>query len=266
MSPWPYPRVLAHRGGGAFAPENTIAAIRVGREYGFRGVEFDVTLSADEQPVLIHDATLDRTTDGSGRVADHGWAELARLDAGSWFSSSFAGEPIPRLAQVVDYCRSHPTWFNAEIKPAPGSERRTGERVATALALAFADRLLRDAAGAGPPDPQVPLLSSFSGEALAGALHAAPQLPRALLCSRIPDDWREQLQQLACVALHCDHRHLDARQVEAIRGAGFWVLCYTVNQPARARELALWGIDALCTDRLDRVGAAFFEGAGGAVK
>jgi len=266
MSPWPYPRVLAHRGGGAFAPENTIAAIRIGHQYGFRGVEFDVTLSADEEPVLIHDATLDRTTDGSGRVADRSWAELAPLDAGSWFSSSFAGEPIPHLARVVDYCRSQPMWINAEIKPAPGAERRTGERVAAALAFAFADRLARDGAGVGPPDPQVPLLSSFSAEALAGALHAAPQLPRALLCSRIPEDWRERLQQLACVALHCDHRHLDARWVETIRGAGFWVLCYTVNERPRARELALWGIDALCTDRLDRVDAAFLDGAGDSLK
>jgi glycerophosphoryl diester phosphodiesterase len=97
-------------------------------------------------------------------------------------------------------------------------------------------------------------------------LHAAPQLPRALLCSRIPADWREQLQQLACVALHCDHRHLDASWVETIRGAGFWVLGYTVNQLPRARELALWGIDALCTDRLDQVDAACFDSAGDAVQ
>src|SRR6267154_2126125 len=104
MSPWPYPRVLAHRGGGAFAPENTIAAIRTGRERGFRGVEFDVTLSADDEPVLMHDPTLDRTTDASGPVAARSWAELARLDAGRWFSPGFAGEPIPRLSDALGYC------------------------------------------------------------------------------------------------------------------------------------------------------------------
>jgi glycerophosphoryl diester phosphodiesterase len=263
MVPWPYPRVLAHRGGGALAPENTIAAIRVGRQHGFRAIEFDVTLCADEEPVLIHDLTLDRTTDGKGRVAEHSAAELARLDAGSWFSSTFAGEPIPRLAQVIDYCRAHQIWFNAEIKPAPGAEQRTGERVAAALALGFADRRtdlpLSHRGTAGQLDPQVPLLSSFSGEALAGALRAAPELPRGLLCSRIPRDWRDQLRHLDCVSLHCDHRYLDAAEVGAIRGAGYWVFCYTVNEVQRARELARWGIDALCTDRLDQVAPGLLD-------
>jgi len=81
-SPWPYPRVLAHRGGGALAPENTLAAIRTGRSRGFVGVEFDVMLCADDEPVLMHDLTLQRTTDGAGPVAQRSWAELARLDAG----------------------------------------------------------------------------------------------------------------------------------------------------------------------------------------
>src|SRR5258708_15038190 len=130
MSPWPYRRVLAHRGGGAFAPENTIAAIRPGRERGFRGVEFDVTLCADGELVLIHDATLDRTTDGTGAVAERSWAELAGLDAGRWFSADFAGERIPRLTEAIGFCPSRQGWVNAEIKPAARAERPTREAAA----------------------------------------------------------------------------------------------------------------------------------------
>ena len=255
MSLWPYPRVLAHRGGGAFAPENTIAAIRTGRERGFRGVEFDVTLCADGELVLIHDATLDRTTDGTGPVAERSWAELAGLDAGRWFSADFAGERIPRLTEAIGFCRSHQVWINAEIKPAAGAERQTGEAVALSVARAFAD-LPHEGSG---PAPQLPLLSSFSVEALAAAREAAPGLPRGLLCRRIAPDWREQLQRLQCVALHCDHRSLDATAIHEVRSAGYWLFCYTVNDQHRANQLARWGIDALCTDRLDRIEPALLD-------
>jgi glycerophosphoryl diester phosphodiesterase len=250
--PWPYPRVLAHRGGGAFAPENTIAAIRIGHERGFRGVEFDVMLSADGEAVLMHDATLDRTTDATGPVAERSWDELARLDAGRWFAPDFAGERIPRLSDAIAFCRSHQVWINAEIKPGPGAEHQTGREVARVIAREFAD-LVQPGGGVAPPHPQLPLLSSFSVEALAAAHDAEPGLPRGLLCDRIPDDWRQQLERLQCVALHCNHRYLDARAIGAIRDAGYWLFAYTVNEHRRAAQLAQWGLDALCTDRLDRI-------------
>lgn len=249
---WPYPRVLAHRGGGAFAPENTIAAIRAGRSRGFCGAEFDVTLSADGEAVLIHDLTLDRTTDGRGPVAGRSWDELQRLDAGAWFGPGFAGERIPSLTQAIECCRAEGVWINAEIKPASAAEARTGARVAQILEQGFADVLQGASHAAGPGD-RPPLLSSFSPQALAAARDAAPRLPRGLLCTRIPRDWSAQLQQLQCVALHCDHQAADAATVGAIRDAGYWVFVYTVNDPRRAERLKQWGIDALCTDRLDRI-------------
>jgi glycerophosphoryl diester phosphodiesterase len=253
MLAWPYPRVLAHRGGGAFAPENTIAAIRIGCERGFRAIEFDVTLSADGEPVLMHDATLDRTTDATGPVAARSWADLARLDAGRWFSPQFAGERIPHLAQVIDFCFEHQVWMNAEIKPARGAQRPTGQVVARVLASALARRLPQGSAAPGAPDPRLPLLSSFSLDALEAARDEAPQLPRGLLCQRIPRNWREQMQRLQCVALHCDQRHLDAAAIGRVHDAGYWVYGYTVNERPRALQLAEWKIDALCTDRLDRI-------------
>ncbi|MBV8209592.1 MAG: glycerophosphodiester phosphodiesterase [Burkholderiaceae bacterium] len=261
-APWPYPRVLAHRGGGAFAPENTVAAIRVGSERGFRAVEFDAMLSADGEAVLIHDVTLERTTNGTGPVAASSWAQLSRLDAGSWFSKEFAGEPIPRLLDALGFCRSHAVWSNVEIKPSPGDERRTGAVVADVVTRAFAD-LLKDGARPGElPDPSVPLLSSFSVDALEAAREQAPALAYGLLVERIPRDWRTRLERLGCVALHCDHRHLDAKSALSVREAGYWLFVYTVNDRPRALELVKWGVDAFCTDRLDRIEPSLLDARG----
>jgi len=130
VSPWPYPRIFAHRGGGSLAPENTLAAIRLGQDLGFGAHEFDVKLSKDEVAMLLHDDTLERTTDGKGRACELGWAELCRLDAGGWHSQAFRGEPIPRFDAAARLLIAGGTLANVEIKPADGFDRITGERVA----------------------------------------------------------------------------------------------------------------------------------------
>jgi glycerophosphoryl diester phosphodiesterase len=240
---WTYPRVIAHRGGGSLAPENTLAAIRKGKDLGFEGVEFDVMLAADSIPVLIHDETLERTTSGRGAVAQMPSAALAALDAGSWFSSAFSGEPVPRYADAVRLCLDLGIWANVEIKPVQGYERDTGRIVAALSAeLWRGTRVL-------------PLLSSFSVTALEAAREAAPQLARGLLVGPVASGWRQTVEQLGCLSLHCDHSQLTARQVSEIRGAGHALACYTVNDPGRARELFSWGVDAIFTDRLDLIEA-----------
>ena len=98
---WPYPRLVAHRGAGKLAPENTLTAMRVGHAHGYRMVEFDVKLSADGVAFLLHDATLERTTSGRGRADALPWRELSRLDAGAWHSAEYAGEPVPTLAAIA---------------------------------------------------------------------------------------------------------------------------------------------------------------------
>jgi glycerophosphoryl diester phosphodiesterase len=248
---WPYPRVLAHRGGGTLAPENTLAAIRAGRARGFRGIEFDAMLAADAVPVLMHDATLARTTNGAGDVAALSAAQLGRLDAGAWHSAAFAGEPVPTFAAAVQDCRAHGTWINIEIKPAPGAIVRTGEVVAREAARLYADLVLPGGDQASHIEPRVPLISSFERDALVAARAAAPDLPRGYLLDRVPADWPEALAALGCVALHTNHRHLSRAQARAVKDAGYWLFCYTVNDPARARELFDWGVDAFCTDRID---------------
>lgn len=239
-----YPcRVIAHRGGGTLAPENTLAAIRHGHALGFGGVEFDVMLAREDVPVLMHDDTLERTTNGAGALAEASADELARLDAGSWRDARYAGEPVPTFDAAGQLCVELNLFANVEIKPyAPGGDavaRETGRL--TALATR---RLWADAA-------QAPLLSSFSGIALAAAMQAAPELDRAYLFDAIPADWQARVAALACVAVHCNAKKLDAQTAAAIKAAGYGLMCWTVNEPARGEELFAWGVDALCTDRLD---------------
>ncbi|MBN3791390.1 glycerophosphodiester phosphodiesterase [Burkholderia sp. Ac-20353] len=240
---WPYPRVVAHRGGGTLAPENTLAALDEGARRGHRMVEFDAKLSADDVTFLLHDDTVDRTSSGHGPAARMRYAELAALDAGSWFDARFAGERMPTFDAAAARCIALGLAVNVEIKPCAGRERETGRRVAADAAAYWR--------GAAIP----PLLSSFSFDALQQARDTAPDLPRGMLYETVPDDWRAQaVDALGCVSLHADHQSLDEPLVRAIRAAGLRILAYTVNDLARAQQLVRWGVDAICTDRIDLIG------------
>lgn len=244
MDAWPYPFWIAHRGAGKLAPENTLAAFRVGASHGWRAFECDVKLSADGVPFLLHDATLERTTPERGVAAQRPWSELSRLDAGGWHSRGFAGEPLPSLAAIAGYCLRNGFALNIEIKPTPGAEAETGRIVAREAARLWA--------GASPP----PLLSSFRPDALAAAQAAAPALPRALLLDSWREGWFDEAMALGCVAVVANHAILDAAAVARIHAAGMRVLCYTVNDPAAAHWLAGLAIDGIISDAVDRLSPA----------
>ena len=246
MTMWPYPKVLAHRGGGKLAPENTIAALKCGLAHGFYAVEFDVMLARDGVPVVMHDPYLGRTVAGSGNVFDYDAAELARMDAGAWFGKQFQGEPVPLFADFAGFCKANGIWMNIEIKPAPGFEAQTGAVVAEAARAMFEGEAA-----------QAPLLSSFSEVALAAARDAAPEVARALLLDVVPRDWLHRARALGAVAIHTNHKHLTMAVAREIRLSGFGLFCYTVNNPIRARELLMWGVDGFCTDRIDLIGPDF---------
>ncbi|RVU44322.1 glycerophosphodiester phosphodiesterase [Rubrivivax rivuli] len=240
MPPWPYPRWLAHRGAGKLAPENTLAAFRLGAAHGYRAFECDVKLSADGVPFLLHDATLERTTNGQGRAGDRPWGELALLDAGRWHGPYFAGERLPRLAEVAAWVQAQGCALNVEIKPTPGTEATTGAAVAAACAKLWA--------GAAVP----PLLSSFSEVALQAAQATSPALPRALLLDTLPKEPVARAQALACVAVVTQHRLMDGALCTALHAAGLRALCYTVNEDADVQRLQALGVDGLITDAVDR--------------
>lgn len=238
---WSYPRFAAHRGAGKLAPENTLAALKHGCQHGYRMAEFDVKLSADGVAFLLHDATLQRTTNGWGRADSLTWRELAQLDAGAWHSPEFAGEPLPTLAAVASYCCANGVAVNIEIKPTPGRERETGAAVAIDASLLWSEA------------PSTPLLSSFSELALGAAQEAVPDLPRAYLFNRLPVDWIERCLALGCVAADIKHTLIKPDVVRAAHEAGLAVLAWTVNDPRRAELLAHWGVDTIITDAVHRI-------------
>ena len=244
--PWPYPRRIAHRGAGLLAPENTLAAFRLGAGLGWRMFECDARLSADGVVFLLHDDTLDRTTSGHGPAAAQPWSVLRQLDAGSWHSPGFAGETLPSLAAVAGFCLAHGLLMNIEIKPSPGLERETGTAVARE-----AQRLWSAAAGAIPP-----LLSSFQPEALDAARAAAPELPRGLLLESLRAGWLASARGLGCCAVIADHTQWTAAALAEARAAGLRTLAYTVNDPDEAQKLEDWGLDGLITDAVDRFSPA----------
>jgi len=258
---WPYPRWIAHRGAGKLAPENTLAAFRLGAQYGFRMFECDVKLSADRVPFLMHDATLQRTTNATNLLVTQAetasiatdlvaiqnaeiggelkWSALSQLDAGAWHSRSYAGEPLATLEGVARYCLANRYFLNIEIKPTPGTERQTGEVVA------------RHAARLWAAQDVPPLLTSFSPVALEGAQEAQPELPRGLLLDTLWDGWQEVAWTLKCQAIVCNHALWDAHTVSQAKKAGYRTLSYTVNDEWAAQRLIELGTDGIITDRVD---------------
>ncbi len=251
LPPWPYPRWIAHRGAGKLAPENTLAAFRLGAQHGYRMFECDAKLSSDGVLFLLHDATLERTTDGQGLAGALPMGALAQLDAGRWHSRAFAGEPIPTLQALARYCLANGHHLNVEIKPTPGQEEATGRAVAELLARIW------------PAAAVPPLLTSFKPEALAAAQAAAPELPRGLLVDRLADaspndgagaagaaDVQTALR-LGCRAMVLNHALWDAALVARVHGSGMRCLSYTVNDEWAAERLVQLGTDGIITDRVD---------------
>ncbi|MES2880224.1 MAG: glycerophosphodiester phosphodiesterase [Pseudomonadota bacterium] len=244
---WPYPRWIAHRGAGKLAPENTLAAFRLGASHGYRMFECDVKLSADGVPFLLHDSTLQRTTNSQEHLApkassvagDHAWSTLSQLDAGSWHSSAFAGEPLPSFENIVRYCLLNHYFLNVEIKPTPGLEYETGQVVAN-----HAARLWQRAAAP-------PLLTSFDTPALEATRNAQPQLPRGLLLDSLKPGWIESALALDCVAIVCHHTLWDSSTIAQAQIAGLRTLSYTVNDKETAQRLINLGLDGIITDRVE---------------
>lgn len=235
---WPYSPYIAHRGGGHLAPENTLAAMHVGAAQGFTMFEFDVKLSSDNVAILLHDDDVDRTSNGKGPAKAKTFQELSLLDAGSWHSAAYAGEPIPSFVSVARYTRANGIACNVEIKPCPGREAETGAEVARLCAEYWQGAEV------------LPLLSSFEEPSLAEAQRVAPHLPRALLVEDLPADWEERLKKYGCIALNIDQKDATPELIQAVHAAGYRIAAWTVNDPARAKELLGWGMDAIFTDKL----------------
>ncbi|MBS0469220.1 MAG: glycerophosphodiester phosphodiesterase [Proteobacteria bacterium] len=238
---WPYPRWIAHRGAGKLAPENTLAAFRLGASHGYRMFECDAKLSSDGVLFLLHDATLERTTNGRGIAGEHSMGQLAQLDAGGWHSRAFAGEGLPTLQALAHYCLANGYHLNVEIKPTPGQELATGRAVGALLARIW------------PAAAVAPLLTSFKPQSLAGARETAPHLPRGLLVDQLAEGGADvqTAAGLGCQAMVLNHALWDAALVARVHGAGLRALSYTVNDDWAAQRLIDLNTDGIITDRVD---------------
>lgn len=234
------PRIVAHRGASAAAPENTLAALRRAAAMGAAWVEVDLSLLGDGTVILHHDATLDRCTDANGLLADIGAADLSGIDAGSWFGAAFAGEPIATLDSALDLIDAIALSVNLELKPhgAPSAPLARATLDALAVRPGLTGRVT---------------VSSFDHSALAALRMAGGEWPVALLYTALRDDWRQQAAALAVEAVHCRLRDTSPTDIAAANAAGLALRCYTVNETdGAAATLRAAGLDAVFTDVPDR--------------
>ena len=230
--------IFAHRGASAIAPENTMAAFKKAVEAGATWIETDVDVLKDGTPILIHDSSLDRTTNRSGSYYDLTVSDLDGIDAGSWFSPEFAGERIPTLAQLVAFMNKTGLNANIEIK---------SNEAGAQMSLQLVDAILKELEALD--GPQV-IISSFNHVLLKIFKDKAPQYSVGALfvAENLWDDWKSILELVGADYIHPDDSTLTRAQVQAFREAGYGVNVWTVNCPARANELFNWGVTGIFTD------------------
>jgi glycerophosphoryl diester phosphodiesterase len=224
-----YPRIIAHRCGGHLAMENSLAGLRAAQRVGCRAVEFDVMLTADRAPILMHDATLERTTRCRGAVAEMTLAEIRACDA-----------RVPTLSEAIELCERLGLWANIELKPAAGCEAETGAIVGHWLRHHWQ--------GHG-------VISSFSEDSALAARHELPTAAFALLCEVLPADWQARSARLQACAVHLRASDIDADVAARLGAAGMPWAAWTVNDPAEAARLFALGAAGIFTDRPEIFGA-----------
>lgn len=234
------PRVIAHRGLSARAPENTLTAVRLAIAAGADMVEVDVTITADGHVICLHDATLDRTTDGRGPATGSTLAAIRRLDAGSWFAPRFAGEPVPTLDEVLELAEGR-TLVNIEIK-----SEAVGHGIVEGVAEAIRQRRALDRV----------VVSSFSPEALRRMKLGHPEIATVSLLDRELHAGRDPLeivQEVGSRGLNLSRKDVTPELVERCHRHGLPVGVYTVNSEREMRRLIRMGVDSIFTDRPDRL-------------
>jgi glycerophosphoryl diester phosphodiesterase len=227
------PHNVAHRGYSAVAPENTLPAIEAAVRAGASKIEFDVRTTADGVPVVIHDRSVDRTTDGTGEIVDLTVDEVRALDAGSWFSPGYAGIRVPLLSEVLDLLTG--AHLLLEIKPPA-----TLEQVKVILEMVAERGLLGRT-----------VVQSFDPDVVRLVREAAPDVPRGLLRLRLEEDTVELARELDVVYCNPPYRDVlaDPDTVGRLTGAGIEIMPWTPNDPGDWPDLLVAGVAGLITDR-----------------
>lgn len=232
------PQVVAHRGNSSVAPQNTLAALEAAWRAGADSIEIDLQLSADGAAVVIHDDTVDATTDGSGAVHDLDLVELRRLDAGSWFSPAYTGQRVPTFAEVTAFLVARRgidlllelkgDWPADGVRGVVGAIREAG----------LGDRVI---------------VQSFSTTTVAVLADVAPDLRRGLLVGEAGEGLLELCAALGVMACnpHGELLRTHPELLPALHGAGLQVMVWTANEPEQWAALTAAGVDAIITDRPD---------------
>ena len=233
--------VIAHRGFSSAAPENTLAAFQKAIEIGSDMIELDVQLSKDGNLVVLHDDTLERTTNGQGRVVDYTLQELKKLDAGSWFGEQFSGERIPTLKEVLELARGR-VLVNIEIKhPDHGQYPITD----------LAGQALKEVKNAGVIDRVI--FSSFNPAALEWIKKNEPRVWVALLYHRTWNSIVEVTGGKEYSILNLRNSYLTKTRINKIHQEGLKVNVYTVNSEEELEQFVRWSVDGIITNHADRL-------------
>ncbi len=227
--------IFAHRGASYTHPENTISAFNAAVEAGAEGIELDVTLSKDEEVVVIHDATLERTTNGSGLVAEHTAEALAQLDAGVWFSKEFKGEPLPFLGDVLEWMKANQLIINLELKGGMDRVYRLAERVI--------DEIVKSGVAA-----ERFVLSSFFHPVLSDLRQKLPGSEVAPLVVAGLYKPAFYLDVVGADALHANVLTITKDEARGLWKKGYQVRLFTINDPTLLKEWFIEGTVSLMTD------------------
>lgn len=228
------PRVIAHRGASAQAPENTLAAFIKAKQLGLNWVEFDVMLAATGEAIIFHDDKLERTTNGKGSIITSQYDYLKTLDAGTWFNPIFSTQRIPSLEEVLHVLHTQQLAANLEIKPLPGQEQATVQRIFKILTTT--------------PLPPSLLISSFSPQVLRLVRKISPSSLIGVLLDEWQTDWQHFCIEVNATSVNINQALLTAERVKEIKQQGYLLLTYTVNNIERAHQLLSWGVDAIFSD------------------
>ena len=231
--------ITGHRGAAALAPENTLISIHKAAEAGVKWVEIDTQLSADGIPVVFHDETVNRCTDGKGKIADLTLAQLKTLDAGSWFGEQFTGVQIPTLSEALDTCIELDLTLNLELKI---HHDRQIEPLVNAVIALIKEK--------GFPLDKL-LFSSFQKQAIAQCQQQMPEVRRGFICEVWNDYSLTSIEATQPYSVHIDHRILTPTIAKNIKDAGYVLKIWTLNNAAEAQRFIDMGVDSIITDTPD---------------
>lgn len=231
------PEVIAHRGFSGKAPENTLAAFRMAAGLDIDGIEFDVQLTRDNRVVVIHDETLERTTNGKGFVKDHTYDQLKELDAGSWFSKEFEGERIPLLEEVLKFVRGYGFFINIELKT-------------SIFEYQGIEKLVLDSIKGFGMEKRV-IISSFNHYSLKRFRELDKKVKTAVLCGGILYEPLEYLRSIGACAIHTHLYNVNESLVSYSKQDNISLRCYTANDEQEMLRLIKLGVNGIFTDYPD---------------